>query len=248
MKQIKIRHQWTKNLLFEGQFGSLRDAIQAAVKSRASLSGADLSGADLSGADLSGADLSGADLRRASLSGADLSGASLRRASLSGADLRRASLRRASLSGADLSGAVGINKYLTTDLYLLADQPGKIRAYKLVTSDGIGPWNGGLKYEIGKPVSEPDADTNENLECAQGINLATLNWCMREWREDYRILIAEFEAKDIAAIPIGSDGKFRVRECLIVGEKDLVEIGLVPATAETGTSLAAARSQDSNHD
>jgi hypothetical protein len=55
---------------------------------------------------------------------------------------------------------------------------------------------------------------------------------MREWSAGYRILIAEFEAADIAAIPIGSDGKFRVFRCTIVGEKDLVEIGLV--TAEMG--------------
>ena len=37
--------------------------------------------------------------------------------------------------------------------------------------------------------------------------------------------LAEFEAKDIAAIPIGSDGKFRVHRCTIVGEKDLAELG-----------------------
>jgi hypothetical protein len=50
---------------------------------------------------------------------------------------------------------------------------------------------------------------------------------MREWKEGYHILIAEFTVADIAAIPIATDGKFRVRRCKIVGEKDLAEIGLI---------------------
>jgi hypothetical protein len=52
---------------------------------------------------------------------------------------------------------------------------------------------------------------------------------MKEWHEGYRILIAEFTAEDIAAIPTANDGKFRVHKCKIVGEKDLREIGLVKA-------------------
>jgi hypothetical protein len=33
-------------------------------------------------------------------------------------------------------------------------------------------------------------------------------------------------------VPIGSDGKFRVWECKRVGEKDLVELGLVKKVKE----------------
>jgi len=100
-------------------------AVEAAIKSRADLSGANLSGAYLSDANLSVADLrwaylsdanlSGADLRwaylrwaylsDANLSGADLSGADLSRAGLNGADLSRADLSDANLSGANLSDA-----------------------------------------------------------------------------------------------------------------------------------------------
>ena len=80
---------------------------------------------------------------------------------------------------------------------------------------------------MGKEFVEPEADRNENFLCAKGINLATLDWCMKEWRPGYRILIAEFEANDIAAIPIGSDGKFRCSRVRIVGEKNLVELGLM---------------------
>ena len=120
-----------------------------------------------------------------------------------------------------------MNPHICTPLLMLLDQPGPIRAYKLVDEDMEGPFNGGIKYEIGKSVSVDDANEDVFEEFGAGINLATLPWCMSSWREGYRILIAEFEAKDIAAIPTATDGKFRVHRCKIVGEKDLFEIGLV---------------------
>jgi len=218
--KFEIEHRWSGAILFSAEVGSIKLAVELAVKSRA-----DLSRADLSGADLSGADLSGADLSRADLPGADLSGANLLGANLLGADL----------SGADLSGANGVNKDLCTPLRILLDQPGPIRAYKLVKDDMSSPYaaqSGGTKwtYCIGGAYSEPDSDTSEDRECSKGIHLATLDWCIKNWREGWRILLAEFTAADIAAIPTATDGKFRVRRCRIVGEKDLVEIGLVQKT------------------
>ena len=231
---------------------AVRESVIAAVASDADLSGADLSGANLSGADLSGANLSGADLRCADLSGADLSGADLSGADLSGAylrcaDLRDAYLRCADLSGADLSdadlsgadlrcadlrGATGISAHRTTPLLMLLDQPGPIRAYKLVNEDGEGHVNGGLKYVIGESVEVSNANTDQTELCAAGVNVATLDWCMREWRAGYRILVVEFTAADIAAIPTATDGKFRLHRCAVVGEKDLGEIGLVEKVAD----------------
>ena len=108
---------------------------------------------------------------------------------------------------------------------MLLDQPGKIRAYKLVRKEGFGPFNGGIKYEVGKTYEEKKADKDEFQQCGAGINLATLDWCLREHLEGYRILMAEFEAGDIAAIPVASDGKFRVSKCTIVGEIDLKKYG-----------------------
>jgi uncharacterized protein YjbI with pentapeptide repeats len=101
--QIKSRFKGA--VLFEGEFGSLKLCVTAAVEASANLRGADLSGAYLRGADLRcaclrDADLSGACLRDADLSGADLSGADLSGACLRGADLRCACLR-----GADLRDA-----------------------------------------------------------------------------------------------------------------------------------------------
>jgi hypothetical protein len=219
--RIEIKSRYNMTILFSLKTESMKICLEMAVKQGADLQGADLRGADLRGADLQGADLRGADLRGADLQGADLQGAYLQRAYLQGADLQRADLQ-----GADLRGAEGVNKNLVTPLRILLEQTGNIRAYKLVKSDGLAPFNGGIIYEIGKDYEVLSANTDEFLQCAPGINLATLDWCMREWEEGYRILIAEFTAKDIACVPIATDGKFRVFRCKIVGEKDLKEIGL----------------------
>ena len=145
----------------------------------------------------------------------------------SNADLVGANLENANLENANLVGAKGINKYRCTPLLMLHDQIGKIRLYKLVTKKGEGPYNGGIIYRVGESYSVDDANCDDTRQCAAGINLATLDWCMKNWQKGYRILIAEFKAEDIAAVPIATDGKMRVHKCAIVGEKDLKEIGLV---------------------
>ncbi len=250
--QIRIVHAVTGAALYTTEADSLRAGVEAAVKANADLSGANLSmatlsganlfganlsganlfGANLFGADLAGADLSGADLSRANLSMATLSGADLSRANLFGATLSGADLSMATLSGADLAGAKHLNPLLTTPMYLLREQPGAIRAYKLVKADGVGPFNGGIVYRVGESYEVADANTNETEACAAGINLASLDWCLKEWCPGYRILVAEFMAADVAAIPIGSDGKFRVFRCRIVGEKTLAEVGLTETASE----------------
>ena len=111
-----------------------------------------------------------------------------------------------------------------TPLLMLLDQPGKIRAYKLVNENSEGHVRGGLKYEIGKWVSITDANIDANEHCGAGINVATLDWCLAEWREGYKVLIVEFTAKDIAAIPTATDGKFRLHRCKVVDEKDISEL------------------------
>ena len=224
--QIQIRHWVSSAVLYETEAVDLRAAVASAVASRADLSGAYLSGAYLSGANLSGAYLSGADLSGADLSGADLSGADLSGAYLSGADLSGAYLSGVDLTGAYLSrayltGADGVDAVRCTPLLLLLDQPGPIRAYKLVTADGVGPFNGGLLYRVGEMYAVDNANCDVSESCGAGINLATLDWCLREWRPGYRVLIAEFTAADIAAIPTATDGKFRVHRCRIVAEKDI---------------------------
>ena len=67
--KMEIKHRFNESILFSGEFGSLKLAVEAAISSRTYLSGAYLSRANLSGADLSGVYLSRADLSRANLSG-----------------------------------------------------------------------------------------------------------------------------------------------------------------------------------
>ncbi len=106
MKKFEIKSRFSGSLLFSLETESIKLCVEAAVKSRA-----DLSGAYLGGANLSSADLSGADLRGANLSSADLSGAYLRGANLSSADL----------SGAYLGGAK--LQHNDTDLSLVGERP-----------------------------------------------------------------------------------------------------------------------------
>ena len=110
---------------------------------------------------------------------------------------------------------------------MLRDQPGLIRAYKLVNAAGEGPFKGGLKYNIGAEISVAKWNDDETEQCAAGISLATADWCIKEWKIGYRVLVVEFKAEDIVAIPTATDGKFRVKRCRVVGEKSLEELGLV---------------------
>ncbi|MGH9542140.1 MAG: pentapeptide repeat-containing protein, partial [Terriglobales bacterium] len=220
----------TMSISIKGYNGKTLIEIPANTLQGADLQGADLQEADLQEADLRGADLQKADLWRATLRGADLRAANLQEANLQGANLQEANLWEANLRGADLQGADlrGANlrgamniPTITTFLDILKDQPEKIYAYKLVKSNGLAPFNGSIIYEIGKTYSEPKASIDATILWGAGINLATLDWCIKNKEENWKILIAEFTAKDIACIPYATDGKFRVFKCKIVGEKIL---------------------------
>lgn len=206
-------------------------SLNGASLNRASLNRASLNGALLTRASLNEASLNRTSLTRASLDGASLHGAFLNGAFLNGALLDEASLNGASLDGAFLNGASlrrtkGISKYHTSPLYGMMDQVGKIRAYKLTTADCRGTQYPSIIYEVGKTYEEINSDTNERNSCSYGINLATLDWCLKDYKPGCRIFVAEFEVGDIAAIPTGSTGNFRVYRCTIVSEKDVKQFFL----------------------
>ncbi len=90
--KFQIKSWFNGGVLFEGEFGSMKLCVEAAVKTRADLTGADLTGADLTGAVLTRAVLTRAVLTRADLTGAVLTGAVLTRAVLTDADLTDAVL------------------------------------------------------------------------------------------------------------------------------------------------------------
>ncbi len=237
---IEIKHRWNGKVLYAAK--TAKDVRSAVLEARregaslrganlwganlwgANLGGANLGGANLGGADLGGADLGGADLWGANLGGANLGGANLGGADLWGADLWGANLRGANLRGANLRGAEGFAPERVNDLLILLDQVGPIRAYKLVDSGYRSPIqsSGKLTYRVGETV-EAKANTDSRVDCGAGVNLATLPWCLSNWRSGYRILVCEFKRSDIAAIPVG-DGKFRVGKCKVVREIDQDQI------------------------
>ena len=210
----KIKQGLTGEVLFSASANSFACALEAAVKASTVLRGAYLRGAYLRGAYLQGADLQGADLRGAYLRGADIQGAYLR-------------------------GAYGLIAQLVTPLLMLLDQPGAIRAYKLVTAEGDSPINDSkIRYEIGNRIEVLDACTDVNKVCAAGISVAPLDWCLLEWMPGWRVLLVEFVVADIAAIPTGTDGKFRLHRCTIISEVDLAALPWPsPKIAASATEL-----------
>ena len=121
---IQIKSWLTDKVIYEGQYGSLSQAVVDAVRVKANLSCADLSGSNLSGANLSRSDLSGANLSRSDLSRADLSRADLSRSDLSGSYLSGADLSGSDLSGAYLSGAYLDSKYCFLSISPIGSEKG----------------------------------------------------------------------------------------------------------------------------
>ncbi len=92
---------------------TLRDQVEAAARSGATLADFTLTSAELSAVDLSGQNLAGMDLSGANLSHARLSRANLDRANLERANLDGADLTGASMQGVVLRGASGAKANLT---------------------------------------------------------------------------------------------------------------------------------------
>lgn len=106
MRNFRVKSWVDGGLLFEGEFESLRHAVEAAVKQQLDLSFANLWGAEFADAALAGAKLSEANFAGANLERANLEGANLSKANLAGANLIRANLRNANLENANLGAAI----------------------------------------------------------------------------------------------------------------------------------------------
>ena len=104
-------------------------------------------------------------------------------------------------------------------------------AYKLVTEDYTGPFYPSIEYLVGTEVSVEKWNDDPTQECGSGINLATLDWVIREWNDGYRILQVECYPAEGICVPNNSDGKFRVKRCNVLKEMDLVELGLKDSTS-----------------
>jgi len=164
------------------------------------------------------------NLRSANLRSADLRSANLRSADLRSADLRSADLRSANLSSADLSSAKDA-ALCATALSILRHQKRRLIAYKFVNSDLRSPINGNIEYKVGKVLEETNYNTSELDDCGAGLNVATLEWCIRNNTSASNVYIeVEFDPKDIVSIPYTTDGKFRVSKLKVLRILDSKEI------------------------
>jgi uncharacterized protein YjbI with pentapeptide repeats len=121
--RFEIKHRYLNEVLFSIETGTLKLAVEAAIKSgadltRADLAWANLTRADLARANLTRADLAWANLTRADLAWANLTGANLSWANLTGANLSGADLSGANLTGADLYGYISIGPIGSRQSYL----------------------------------------------------------------------------------------------------------------------------------
>ena len=77
-----------------------------------------------------------------------------------------------------------------------------------------------MKNYTEQEIEDINRDTNQ--DCGAGINLATFQWCLNAKSDkSQRLLLMEFEVNDDNVVcPVASDGKFRVRRCVKIGECD----------------------------
>jgi hypothetical protein len=216
---IEIKDRYTDRVIYSSDKAKdIKECLEEAVKA----------GANLQDANLQYANLQGANLQDANLQDANLQGANLQYANLQYAKLQDAKLQYAKLQDANLQDAKDFNKYKVQPLLMLLDQPGKLRFYKAVSKDLCSPTSDTvIQYKIGGKVSVEDANTDEYNLCAAGINVATLDWILKEYRHtQVRILVIECTANDIACIPVTSDGKIRLHRGKVVAELDYERYGL----------------------
>ncbi len=69
------------------------------------------------------------------------------------------------------------------------------------------------EYKVGKTYKVKKFSKDENKQCDEGLNVATIMWCLRDsfGKENIELIEVEFKVSDIVAIPYWTDGKFRVK-------------------------------------
>ena len=123
----------------------------------------------------------------------------------------------ANLRGANLRGAKNLSPLYWDNLNILRMQKGKLRAFKYLNGDESPIDDKKLTYKVDKTVIEKDYDDSDLVSCSKGLNVATLEWCLREGNiESNNFIEVEFKASDIVAIPYNSDGKFRVKKLKVI--------------------------------
>jgi len=195
---------------------NLRNAILSGiVLSRANLRNADLSWANLEDAnlrntDLSDANLTWADFSDANLTWADLSGASLRNTDLSNAILSNTILRNTNLSGA--KGLLNPIDYL---LSTFARTDEGLIVYK--TFGMLFQPDSKWQIEEGSIIEE-ECHSDRTLDCACGVNFATLEWLVRHKVSTVWECLIKWEWLSGVVVPYNTDGKCRCARLQLVKE------------------------------
>ena len=182
--------------------------------SGANLYHANLRHADLCYAKLSDTNLSCANLYHANLRHADLCYADLSDANLSCANLRHANLSCANLSCANLS-RIKINynpiDYLNKNFEKTNE--GYI-VYKTFSEYYPKPNYWSIKENI--IIEEIGINTNLSNKCGSGINVATLDWVLKETNEQIWKCLIKFEWACSIFVPYDTDGKIRCSKLQIL--------------------------------
>ena len=114
------------------------------------------------------------------------------------------------------------------DIYSLKLLPKEtILTFWKFLKNGKSPYNGNIEYKVGEEYKFDDYERSEYLECAKGGHVATLMWCLKSAFSADEFIEVEFTVKDIGAIPINSDGKFRVKRFKVlrkINRKQAIEL------------------------
>lgn len=102
---------------------------------------------------------------------------------------------------------------------------GTFRAYKVSMAYGSSPdfvyAHPVLTCAPGAVLEVKRAVRSRKRDCAAGVNVATREWCKLTYYGElvwggYRLWFVEFEARDIASVPINTEGKFRLFRCRVI--------------------------------
>lgn len=105
MQTFQLHHR-DQNLLFSGDYRTLRECVEDALRDGVNLDGIDLSRSDLSEINLDGVRIAGANFAHVNLTGANVSEASLQDCDFTGAALFNACFCHSDLSGSNFSDAL----------------------------------------------------------------------------------------------------------------------------------------------
>jgi uncharacterized protein YjbI with pentapeptide repeats len=241
--KIEIKHKLTGEVLFSAETDSIKLAVLSAIKAKANLRYADLRSADLSSANLRYADLSYADLSSANLRSADLSYANLRYADLRSADLSHANLSYANLSSADLSYAdLSYADLRSADLRYANLRSADLSYANLSYANGLSTQCGYIKENFEKTkngiiVYKTFGENNQpnknwdikpksilkevvnpcrTVDCACGINVATLKWVKLNTSGDIWQGLIKWEWMVGVVVPYYTDGKIRTEKLQLI--------------------------------